>query len=173
MNRKRTAMLGVFGATLVTLLARAATSSLTPVPVVQPTPPPTEDPRAPFAEVDRLRERLRAPVAAATPSRNLFTFRQPSPPRSREASASSAAVTEVAAPPVPPVTHVPPLAFIGLVDDIGQEGRVRTAILSGAGGLHFAEVGAVVAGYRVTAIRDDAVELTGPDEGTPVVLPFK
>lgn len=75
--------------------------------------------------------------------------------------------------PVPPATHVPPLAFIGLVDDIGQEGRVRTAILSGAGGLHFVEVGAVVAGYRVTAIRDDAVELTGPDDGTPVVLTFK
>ncbi len=40
---------------------------------------------------------------------------------------------------------------------------MRTAILSDADGLHFVKVGDAVAnGYRVTAIREDAVELSGP-----------
>jgi hypothetical protein len=42
--------------------------------------------------------------------------------------------------------------------------------------LHFVEVGASVAGYRLSAIRDDAVELTAADDagpGTPIVLTFK
>lgn len=172
---KRVAVLGVLGGTLVTLLARAA-GSPTPPPIVAPPPPPVEDTASLFADVDRLRERLRSPVQNATPSRNLFAFRSTAPVAPRKASSSSA---ESAGTPIPvpePSTRTPPLSLIGLAEHAGPSGPVRTAILSDGGGLHFAEVGVVVAGYRLSAIREDAVELIAADgvaSGTPIVLTFK
>lgn len=172
---KRAAVLGVLGLTLVTLLARASTAP-TPAPTVAPPPRPVEDSASLFADVDGLRARLRPPVHNATPSRNLFAFRRAAPIGSRGAGGPS---EETAATPISdptPTTRTPPLSLIGLAETTGPSGSVRTAILSGAGGLHFPEVGAVVAGYRLVAIRDDAVELTTADEtesGTPIVLTFK
>lgn len=172
---KRAAALGVVGATLVTWLARASTS-IAPPPVVVPSPPPAEDSAALFAEVDRLRERLRPPPAASTPSRNLFAFRRAAPSASRAAARPPSGTTSIPIPAPEPLIQAPPLSLIGLAEETGPSGPVRTAILSGAGGLHFVEVGGVVAGHRVSAIRDDAVELASVDDTAPggsIILTFK
>lgn len=171
----RVAVLAVLGGTLVTLLARASTSP-TPSPVVPPPPAAVEDTASLFTDVDRLRARLRPPVDNAIPSRNLFAFRRVAPVAPRRIPVPSEAVAATPIPAVTPATRTSPLSLIGLAENAGPPGLVRTAILSGAGGLHFVEVDAVVAGFRVSAIRDDAVELTavdGAESGTPIVLTFK
>jgi len=178
MNWKYTVVLGLVGGALVTFLARAATSTLAPPPLVPaPAQAPLDDPAALFADVDRLRERLRPPVASAVPSRNLFSFRQAAALRSDAAQASAGEAAAVPTPPTPvSATSALPFSLIGLAEDGVEPGAKRTAILAGAGGLHFAEVGTVVAGYRLTAIRDAAVELTAVDEaeaGPAIVLTFK
>lgn len=159
---------------LVTLLARASTFSVPP-PIVVPPPPPVQDNAALFAEIDRLRARLRPPEENATPSRNLFAFRREVAVSARlknvpvPVETTAVAAFEAAAPSAP-------LSLIGLADEAGPSGLRRTAILSGSGGLHFVEVDAVVAGYRVVAIRDDAVELAAVDEAGArglIVLTFK
>ena len=43
---------------------------------------------------------------------------------------------------------------------------VRTAVLSTSQGVALVGVGDMVAGYRVTAVEADAVELSGSDGGT-------
>lgn len=176
MNWTRTATLGVCGGLLVTLFARASTSVLTPpaVPVAVPARP---DPAPLFADVERLRERLRASVATAEPSRNLFSFHHGTGPASQAATRPETHPgTPAAASPAAAVASrpaAPALDFVGLAEEAGPDGPVRTAILSGAGGLHFVKPGDTVAGLHVVAIRDAVVELSAGGTDAPLVLTLK
>lgn len=174
MNWKRIATLGVMGGTLVTLLARASTSV---APAAMPVPAgPLTTPAAPvFPEVERLRARLRAPIVPAAPTRNLFAFKRverkfPASPAAPAPPATPAATAVAAAAPVP---RTPGLTFVGLAEDPGPDGPVRTAILSGGRDLHFAKTGDAIGAYRVAAIGADALELIAVDDGASFVLTLK
>lgn len=171
MNWKRIATLGVMGGTLVTLLARASTSV---APAAMPVPAgPVSTPVAPvFPEVERLRARLRAPIVPAAPTRNLFAFKrvERTLPASPVAPAAPAAAPAAAAAPVP---RTPGLTFVGLAEDPGPDGPVRTAILSGGRDLYFAKIGDAIIAYRVAAIGADALELIATDDGASFVLTLK
>jgi len=166
MNWKRTATLGVIGGTLITLLARASTSVVAPPTTAAPAQTTNATP-AVMPEVDRLHERLSAPITPAAPSRNLFTFRETAPvPR--------APIARVETPMRPAAPMPPALTLIGFADEAGPDGAIRTAIISGSGGLHFVRVGdAISAGYRVAAIGDDFVEVSGPPDAAPLQLRLK
>jgi hypothetical protein len=166
MNWKRTATLGVIGGTLITLLARASTSVVapptTPVPVQSTNATPAVMP-----EVDRLHERLSAPIELAAPSRNLFTFRETAP-------VLRTPVARVETPTRPPAPLPPALALIGFAEEAGPDGPVRTAIISSPGGLHFARVGDTIVGdYRLAAIGDDSIDVSGPANAATVQLRLK
>lgn len=170
MNWQRIATLGVMGGTLVTLLARASTSG-----VPSPAPLPagaTPRPTAPvFPDVARLRQRLRAPIVPAAPTRNLFTFaRTGRPPAAGPPAADARAAAADVAPPAVAAPPAPPLTFVGLAEDPGPAGPVRTAILSSGHDLHFARIGDVIGAYRVSAIGLDAVELIDTGDGSSLVL---
>lgn len=168
MNWKRIATLSATGGTFVTLLARASTS-------VAPPPMPLPTGRIPaltaplFPEVERLRARLRAPIGPAAPTRNLFAFKReirrvavPTP----VSMPSAAAAVATSAPPV----RRPAFSFVGLAEDPGPDGPVRTAILSTGRDLQFVRVRDIIGEYRVLAIGATALELIAIDDGASFVL---
>ena len=169
MNWKRIATLAAIGGAFVALLARA---SVAPLPAAVTTRPTTSSvPALRVPEVERLRARLRAPITPASPARNLFAFQ-----RQRDAPAASAPSLPLTLPPAPAMTlpaRTPTLALVGLAEDRGPGGPVRTAILSAAGQLYFARVGDIVAGYRVATIDAGSLELVAADDGAAVVLTLK
>ena len=70
--------------------------------------------------------------------------------------------------------QAPALTLVGLAEEAGPDGPIRTAIISGVGGLHFVRVGeAIVGGYRLTAIRDDSVEVSDAANAAPFQLRLK
>ena len=166
MNLKRTTTIAAVGGALIAWLAGAATSNHTipPVAVVHQTT--IEKRGAELAiEIERLHERL-APVAApSSPGRNLFSFRaaaaRPSaplplpPPR--------AALTEIRPAPF----ALPPLRLSGIAEDVGADGAVRIAFISGDGQLFMVKEGETVTPrYRVAKISADVVELTDVIDST-------
>jgi hypothetical protein len=167
MDWKRTATLGVIGGTLVTLLARASTSVVAPPAIPSPVQAAHDTP-AVLPEVDRLHQRLSAPVTPMAPARNLFAFGSKAPvPREPVARLE-------ALPAPPPMPQPPALTLVGLAEEAGPDGPIRTAIISGVGGLHFVRVGeAIVGGYRLTAIRDDSVEVSDAANAAPFQLRLK
>jgi hypothetical protein len=121
------------------------------------------------AEIARLHERLR-PTAAPLQARDLFrysgrrtttpAFSVPTPP----------SVLESTAPGVPP----PAFALVGLAEDAGPDGPIRTAIISGAGELFLVKEGeAVTTRYRVVTISSGVVELGDVTDGTTLRLALK
>jgi hypothetical protein len=57
------------------------------------------------------------------------------------------------------------LALIGLAQDEGPEGTVRTAIISGGGDLFIVKEGdPVTSRFRVSRISGEVVELVGADD---------
>jgi hypothetical protein len=69
---------------------------------------------------------------------------------------------------------VEPLALVGLAEDEGADGPVRTAIISGGGDLFIVKEGdAVTSRYQVAAIAADVVVLTDVAAGTSLRLALR
>jgi hypothetical protein len=108
-------------------------------------------------EVARLHERL-APVSAPLqPGRNLFSFNAPRP---RPESVVKPVLSE-ALPVAPLPTPPPPFKLVGIAEDRGPGGPIRTAIISapGQGPFLVKEGQNVTLRYQVTRIAADVVEL--------------
>jgi hypothetical protein len=72
------------------------------------------------------------------------------------------------------VATVAPLKLEGLAEDHGDQGAVRTAIISGFGDIFLAKEGDnVTLRYRVAKISPDAVELTDLTDNTPLRLALR
>jgi hypothetical protein len=107
------------------------------------------------AEIERLRARLRPTTPPQQPARNLFEFERRSSP--------AIASPELAAVPIetPPPAPRPTMSLIGVAEDPGADGVVRTAIISGFGDLFLVKEGdPVTARYTVVRISSEVVELT-------------
>ncbi len=171
MNLKRAATLVVGGGALAAWFAAAATSGNRDVqaPLVIPAPPIDARGAALASEIERLNDRLR-PTATPRSSRNLFEFVATKPAAAPAAPALSAqpassAVVAAAAPAV---------KLVGIAEDAGENGIVRTAIVSAAGQLLLVKEGdAATSRYRVVKIAADVVELADTIAGTPVRLALK
>jgi hypothetical protein len=122
------------------------------------------------AEVARLRERLR-PTAAPLQTRDLFRYRRDAAAASRRAEAF---VSPIERPPDSLAAAKLSLALVGLAEDDGPDGPVRTAIIKNVGDLIFVKEGDQVTGrYRVEKISADVVELTDTGGGPPLRLALK
>lgn len=172
MNVKRTVVLGVIGGVLAVWLAAAATSTSRRVaPVVMPKPNVIDASGAQLAaEIARLHERLR-PTDTPLRSRDLFRY------SGKESGARRVAPeAPVSAPPEPPqpAPLTAQLKLVGIAEDVGDAGPVRTAIVSGFGELFLVKEGeAVTLGYRVSKISPEAVELTDVTGNTTIRLALK
>ncbi len=175
MNVKRTLALGVVGGALAVWLAAASTSTNPPATSLIVTPPRVVDQSGAelAAEIARLRERLR-PSAQPAQARNLFRY-QP-----RSAAGSSVAVEAAAPmPPTPPSgarapSVVVPLTLVGMAEDPGDAGPVRSAILSGFGGLFIVKDGDAVADrYRVVKVGADGIDLIDISTHASLHIPVK
>jgi hypothetical protein len=174
MKLQRTILLGAAGGAVAVWLAAASPSSPSPSSQLPThTPTPLELRGADLAaELARLHERLR-PTATPLRTRDLFRYR-------RDAAAASASRRANAV--VPPIEHrpdplavtKPSLALVGLAEDDGPDGPVRTAILKGAGDLFFVKEGdEVISRYRVEKISTDVVELTDIGGGRSLRLALR
>jgi hypothetical protein len=109
------------------------------------------------AQAVRLRQRLASAPGPDAPHRNPFLF------ESRPVAAPRLTVPriEAALPSEPPPAPEPVLVLVGVAEDHGPKGLVRTAILTDdADGVFIVPVGqTVINQYRVEAIGADAVEL--------------
>lgn len=177
MNVKRTLTFGVGGGALVVWLAAAATSPTPPSAPLAVTPPAAIDRSGAelSSEIARLRERLR-PSAQPAQARDLFRY------RARAAAESAAAARNSAL--APPLTlqetparspsEVVPLKVVGMAEDPGDAGPIRTAILSGLGDLFIVKAGDSIAGrYRVAAINADSIDLVDVSTNAPLRIPVK
>jgi hypothetical protein len=169
---KRTATLVVVGGAAAAWLYAAATSGTRTLAA-----PPAEralsvDVRgeALATEIARLHERLRPTAAPRQPGRNLFVF---SAMRARrETAAPRPALSEAAV--VAPVAAPPPFKLIGIAEDAGPDGPVRTAIVSAPGQLFLVKQGQnVTLRYRVKQISAEVVELTDVGDGSTLRLALK
>lgn len=177
MNVKRTLTLGVAGGALVVWLAAAATSPTPPSAPLAVTPTTAVDRSGAelSAEIARLRERLR-PSAQPAQSRDLFRYRARDAARSAVAARDSALAAQLSAQeaPVPSPSNAVPLKLVGMAEDPGDAGPVRTAILSGFGDLFIVKAGDSIAGrYRVAAISADSIDLVDVSTNAPLRIPVK
>lgn len=171
MNAKRAATFGAAGAVLAAMLAGAATTGRRPVaPVSRVNTSAVELRGAELAsEIARLRERLRPTNGPRQPARNLFQF-----------GPGRVAREDAIAPPSPAIADAPmrpaaaPLKLVGMAEDTGADGTVRTAIISGFGDLFLVKEGeSVTPRFRVVAISDRAVELMDLEGGTTLRLALR
>ena len=172
MNFQRIVILGGVLGGLAALVAGASTSGPSRT-VVAPAPTSVAvelSGQELAAQISRLHERLRPDVPPMRPTRNLFRF---STARATTATASAPPSPERLAEPIVGAVSAPAPAWtlIGIAEDVGGDGRaVRTAILSGTGGLRLVKSGEALAdGYRVREISDDGVELTAASGEAPAV----
>jgi hypothetical protein len=169
MNTKRIAWLVVGAGAVAVWLAGAATSGVRPPQVVVVPKPAGLDLQgeALAAEITRLHERLR-PSATPVQTRDLFRY-------------ASRAATKPAAPAVAPSTTTPPvdpapkptMKLLGIAEDAGPDGPVRTAIVSDGGVLMFVKEGDAVSRFRVARIAADVVEFANADDNTILRLALK
>jgi hypothetical protein len=172
MQVKRTLLLGALGGAVAVWVAAAATSGTRRGPAIEmPKPQPIDASGTELAaEVSRLRDRLR-PDAVPVRSRDLFHYaarggaaRQAPDARNRPTVAA----------PLPAPVALPPLRLVGLAEDAGASGPIRTAILSGFGDVFLVKAGdAVTARYRVETVTADAVELLDLAEGITIRLQLR
>src|SRR5262245_20643867 len=132
MHVRRIVALGVAGGAVAAWFAAASTTARRPSTdtFVRRTTPVEMRGAELAAEIARLRERLRPTIAPQTPSRNLFEFYTRVPPR----PSTVAVPVDAAADSAPPVIAPPPLKLVGIAEDEGPEGAVRTAIISALSG---------------------------------------
>ena len=172
MNVKRTVMIGAAGGAVAVWIAAAATSNTrTVVPIVPVKTNVVDKSGADLAvEVRRLHERLR-PSDTPLHSRDLFRYAaKPAVP----AGATVAPASVAPSAEQPPAATVSPLKLEGLAEDHGDQGTVRTAIISGFGDIFLAKEGEnVTPRYRVAKISPDAVELTDLTDNTPLRLALR
>lgn len=165
MKWKRIATIGVVGGALAVWLAGAATSNRRVIDTTIATPTPIELRGAALAdEIAQLRERLRPVVEPQRPARNLFQFSsRAAAPRTR-VDPPAPALSELPAPPAP---AAPPLKLVGIAEDPGPDGPVRTAIISGFGQLFFVKEGDSIAGrFRVQQLSGEVAELSDLADST-------
>jgi hypothetical protein len=160
MNWKRIATLGVFGGALAVWLAGAATSNARrPIDTIVTEPTQVELHGAELAaEIARLRDRLHPTTEPQHPGRNLFQFSRRTSATRAAAPAPAATLSEAPAvvKPAPPA-----LQLVGVAEDQGPDGPVRTAIISAFGQLYFVKPGDTVGSrYRVEVVSGEVTELT-------------
>jgi hypothetical protein len=168
MNLTRTVALGILGGAVAVWLAAAATTGTRPAaPVAIPQPNTSEISGEELkAEIARLHERLR-PSATPLQTRDLFRY-------GAADKAPSAQRAPEALPPVTPAPAAPPVNLIGIAEDSGADGPVRTAVLSWQGELIFAKEGDRVSPqYQVSRISSEVVELLDASAGTVFRLALK
>lgn len=174
MNVKRTAMIGVAAIAVAVWISAATTSNTRTVAPVVPTKPNVVDKSGAelAVEIQRLHERLR-PGDTPVHSRDLFRY-------AARNSAPAAMAAPVPAAPAAPSAQAPlaqlvaPLKLEGLAEDHGDQGPVRTAIISGFGDIFLVKEGeSVTSRYRVAKISPDAVELTDLTNNTPLRLALR
>lgn len=124
------------------------------------------------AGVERLQARPRLTPPLPPPARNPFRFseRQPAPearppgpvrPVLSTAPAEAAAATSI-------------FRLVGIAEDPGPGGPVRTAVVSGSDELFFLKVGDQFAGhFRVLAVSADAVRVEDGTTGTAHTLKMR
>jgi hypothetical protein len=173
MKMKRVLVFGVVGAALIAWFAAASTTGnrRIAVPVAHSATAVELRGRELAAEITRLRERLRPSATPQMPGRNLFEF-------SRRPSAAAVAPVAPPAPvvsdPAPAAPRPAPLKLVGIAEDAGPDGAIRTAIISGAGQLFMAKLGEpVTLRYKVTAIAIDRAELTDLGDSSTLTLVLK
>lgn len=173
MNFQRMLLLGAAGGAVVVWLAAASSSNPSPSTAVPRRISTTLESRGAdlAAEVARLRERLR-PTTAPLQTRDLFRYRRDIPAASRRPTPLIPAIDHRLDPPA--ATPTPSFVLVGLAEDDGPDGPVRTAIIKGAGDLFLVKEGDEVTGrYRVEKISADVVELTDTGGGPPLRLALK
>jgi hypothetical protein len=163
MNLKRAATIVTTGGGLAAWLFGATTSNRTVAPARVVDTAPIERRGAELAtEVARLREHLRPSAMPRQPGRNLFKFHAPQSRATPAAAPAPAPPENVPAPP-----PLPPLRLVGVSEDPGPDGPLRSAFISGDGQLFIAKEGdTVLQRYKLTKISADVVELTDVVDGT-------
>jgi hypothetical protein len=172
MHVKRTATLVVVGVPVAAWLYAAATSAPRRAPVVMSDriSPIEARSEALAAEIARLHERLRPDTPPRQPGRNLFAFtaRAVKPAASAPRPVLSEAAVQV------PVAPPPPFKLIGVAQDAGADGPVRTAVIAAPGQVFLVKEGDTVASrYRVARISAEVVELTDSVDGTTLHLALR
>jgi hypothetical protein len=173
MKVNRTLALAVVGAALAAWFAAASTTGRRPIVVDAARKTTAVEIRGAelAAEISRLRERLHPTTEPQAPARNLFQF-APSRGRRAEPLSRPEVTEERAAPSAVPTP--PSLRLVGIAEDQGPDGVVRTAIISSMGQLFFAKVGESVASrYRVATISSEAAELIDVGDDAPLTLVLK
>ena len=170
MNLTRTVIVGTIGGALVAWLSWAAAPAPRPLAVPRARASAVDRSGAELArEIARLHERLR-PGASPTYARNVFAF--PGRPHSTAVPSSRMAVSPIEAPDAAPAA--PALTLSGMAEDAGPNGIVRTAIISGAGGLYLAREGdAVASRYQVERLTAEGADLRDVETGAGVHLSLR
>jgi len=107
------------------------------------------------------------------PDRDIFSFTRPVPRRAAAAPPAPAAGL-LGAPGDGQRPALTLFKLIGVAEDPGQDGVVRTAIISGQGQLYTVKEGETVAWiYRVGRMSAGSVELLDTTGGPPLVLALK
>jgi len=172
MHVKRTATLVVVGLPVTAWLYAAVTSGSRRVPIAptERVSPVEARSEALAAEVARLHERLRPDATPRQPGRNLFAFTARS--AHAEAPAPRPALSEAVLQA--PIEAPPPFKLIGVAEDAGPEGPVRTAIVAAPGQMFLVRDGDTVAArYRVGRIAADVVELIDTIDGSTLRLALR
>ena len=173
MNVKRVAAICAVGGALAVWLAAASTMLTQPVVNTLERKTTAVELRgaALAAEITRLHERLRPTAAPQLPSRNLFEFSRTA--RARAASPAPRDLPEAEGPRPAPAAP-PPLRLVGMAEDAGPEGPVRTAIISGFGQLFIVKEGErVTARYQVAKISGEAAEIRDLADNSTITLVLK
>ncbi|MGE3276137.1 MAG: hypothetical protein AB7O67_13570 [Vicinamibacterales bacterium] len=127
----------------------------------------SDAPAPPLAE--RLKLRLADAPPEPLPDRNPFRF-GPARPRAEAPGPPAATGNSEEAPPLPlfpPPPPAPRYVLSGMAANGEGEGRVLTAIIRDATGLHFMTEGQRLPdGATVTAVTESTVSLVLPDGGT-------
>ena len=163
----------VTGATLVGawVAGTPKTSPTITTPAAQSAP--ASPASVPDADIEQEAYRLQTRVGrrlagdAAPASRNPFRFRDPGASSAAGVRAPGDTAPEPPGngtrPETPPAPPEPPLRLIGMATDEIDGAVVRTAVLSTSQGVALVRAGDNVAGYEVSSVEADAVELSGAD----------
>ncbi len=173
MNMKRTATLALVGVPAAAWLYAAATSGVVRREIAPAATRNTaiEARSAVLAtEVARLHERLRPDATPRQPGRNLFAFTAARP--AVVAAAARPALSEAAPMPLPPPP--PPFKLIGIAENPGPEGPVRTAIISAPGQVFLVRPGDTIAlRYRIVNVSADVVEMINVGDNSTLRLALR